>query len=114
MIAPELTIQREGVLVSITESATETTRAGNPVTVPIERRVLFELQQVRRDESRNPDSWQVGTYTLFLLADTDCAGVDRFRDELGAVYEFDGPPEPVWDPWERCVSHIEATVRRAS
>ncbi len=102
---------RIGTLLSVTESPSVTDAYGNQVEIEVETSVRYEMQQLRRDETGAPDAWQVGSWRLYLRAGTNVAGVDRFVDDRGAEYEFDGPPESVWDPFDSCVSHIEATVR---
>lgn len=87
---------------------------GNPAEVETATDTRYELQQVRRDESPNPLSWQEGIYRLFLPAATDVSGVDGFIDDQDDSYEFDGPPSKVWHPRKRRVSHIEATVKRVT
>jgi len=114
VISPERLMTKIGTLLSVTESPSVTDAYGNQVEIEVETSVHYELQQLRRDETGAPDAWQVGAWRLYLPASTNVAGIDRFVDDHGAEYEFDGPPESVWDPFARCASHIEATVRSVS
>ena len=109
----DLLMSRMGTLVSVADSA-DSDVYGNVTETETETSVRYELQQQARDEVPDPGAWQVGAYRLSLPAATSVAGVDRFIDDQGDTYEFDGPPEKVWNPRAKRYSHIEATVRRAS
>ena len=102
---------RIGTLLSATESPSVTDAYGNQVEIEVETSVRYEMQQLRRDETGAPDAWQVGAWRLYLPASTSVAGVDRFIDDQGDAYEFDGPPAYKRNPRTSKVTHIEATVR---
>ena len=109
----ELLMSRMGTLVSVADSV-DTDIYGNVTETETETSVRPTLPHPARDQVPAPGAGQVGAYRLFLPAATSVAGVDRFIDDQGDSYEFDGPPEKVWNPRMKRYSHIEATVRRAS
>lgn len=105
----ESLMTRPAKLVSVTDGGEDA--YGNPTETETETSVLCEMQQVQRSESPNPDSWQVGTYWLFLSVATDVAGVDRLEMD-GDIFDFQGPPSKVWNPRTASFSHWQATVVR--
>lgn len=112
LAGPERLMTRTGTLVSITEGALD--GYGNPTEVETETTVRYELQQQIRDETGPPAAWLIDTWRLFLPAGTDVHGVDRFIDDRGAEFEFDGPPWPVHNPRTGRTSHVEATLKRVT
>lgn len=109
----ETLMSRTGTLISVTESTDEDVY-GNLEDAETETAVRYELQQTQRDETGDPGSWQIGTWRLFVPAGTPVAGVDRFIDDQGAAYSFEGPPWPVHNPRTGRTSHIEATLRQST
>lgn len=114
MRTPDHLMTRIGTLITVTDSDDGTDPYGNPEPVEQETTVRYELQQVRRSETADPDAWQVDLWKLYVPAGTTVTGWDRFVDDQGAEYAFVGTPERKWNPRARAYSHVEATLRRAT
>jgi len=102
-----------GTLVSVTDDGPDDIY-GQPTPTVTESTVRYELQQQRRDETGDPGAWQMGTWRLFLPANTSAKGADRFISADGVEFDFDGPPWHVRNPRNGRTSHIEATLRAVS
>lgn len=101
-------MSRTGTLVTVT--VTEDA-AGNLDETTTSHTVPYELQQQQRSEGGDQSPWQVGVWRLFLPACTSVAGVDRFIDDQGRHYTFEGPAWEVHNPRTGRTSHVEATLR---
>lgn len=104
-------MQRHGTLVTVTTTEAE---SGDLEDVEVDTAVMYELQQQQRSEQGDQTTWQVGVWNLFLPPTTAVAGADRFIDDTGAKYDFEGPPWLVHNPRTGRKSHVQATVRSVS
>lgn len=85
-------------LTTVTRSATERDDMNQPVEVTATTPVRCYLEPKASSEATAGEVVGTARFTGYLPACVDITGADRLT-VLGAVYELDGPPEPLIQPY---------------